>query len=138
MSSEKKPITLSINLFIKVFYFFPLAIFGIMHFASPNYFLFLVPKFIPGGIFWVYFSGVALTGASMAIIINFIPKLAAIGLILFVLTFILTVDIPGVFFGADKYRFFISLLKDISLFAGTCFFLYEKVYTNLSTQKAPQ
>lgn len=136
MSSEKKPITISINFFIKVFYFFPLAVFGIMHFASPDYFLFLVPKFVPGGIFWVYFSGVALTGASMAIMMNIIPKLAAVGLILFVLTFIITVDIPGIFFGIDKYHFFISLLKDISLFAGTCFFFYEKVAPNLVIKKA--
>ena len=98
---------------------------SIMHFVLPHYFEFLVPKFVPGGIFWIYFSGVALSAASTAIIINIIPKIAAFCLILFVLIFIATVDIPGVFFGDDKYRFFISLLKDTSLFAGT--FLFFKL-----------
>ncbi len=123
--SENNIISTKSQLFwIKVSYFIPLVLFGIMHFVVPNYFEFLVPKFIPGGIFWVYFSGVALTSSGLAIIGNIIAKTASFCLMLFVLTFILTVDIPGVFFGEDKYRFFISLLKDISLFAGTSLFWF--------------
>lgn len=122
MSQKQKTLTTATVRWIKMLYFIPLAVFGIMHFVFPHYFDFLVPAFIPGGTFWVYFSGVALTASSTAIIINVIPKVAAFCLILFVFTFITTVDIPGVFFGEDKFRFFISLLKDISLFGGTCLF----------------
>ena len=108
---------------IKFFYFFPLFLFGIMHFAYPLYFEFLVPKFIPGGIFWVYFSGFALSASSMAIILNIIPKISIVCLLLFVLTFIVTVDIPGIFRSEGTFRFAVSLLKDLSLFSGTYLFL---------------
>lgn len=115
--------TINLNFLIKVLYFFPLFLFGIMHFTYPAYFEFLVPNFVPGGIFWVYFSGVALSSSSLAIILKIIPKIAIACLLLFVLTFIVTVDIPGVIYGEDTFRFAISLLKDLSLFSGTCLYL---------------
>ncbi|MCP4521898.1 MAG: hypothetical protein GY827_09465 [Cytophagales bacterium] len=133
MSQVNITLTKSHLFWIKMFYFVPLAIFGIMHFVFPNYFEFLVPKFVPGGILWVYFSGFALTAAGIAIIGNIIPKVAGFCLMLFVLTFIFSVDIPGVFVGQDKYRFFISFLKDMSLFAGTCLF-----WINASSQNNPK
>ena len=108
---------------VRVLYFLPLTLFGVMHFLMPNYFEFLVPKFIYGGIFWVYFSGFALTTAGLAIILDVVPKLAAICLLIFVLTFIVTVDIPEFLLGQDRYRFLISFLKDVSLFSGTVQFL---------------
>ena len=116
---------LDLSFAIKILYFFPLFLFGVMHFSYPLYFEFLVPKFIPGGIFWVYFSGFALSASSLAIILNIIPKLSTACLILFVLTFIVTVDIPGVFNGENIFRFAISLLKDVSLLAGT--WLYFRI-----------
>lgn len=121
---SQKPIILTESqlYWIKVSYFIPLTIFGIMHFIYPNYFEFLVPTFIPGGIFWVYFSGFALTLSGVAIIGNIIPKIAGFCLMLFVLIFIFCVDVPGFFVGDDKYHFFISFLKDASLFAGTSLF----------------
>jgi uncharacterized membrane protein len=112
----------SIN-WLRILYFLPLTLFGVMHFAMPKYFEFLVPSFVYGGIFWVYFSGFALTAAGIAIMANILPKIAAICLIIFVLTFIVTVDIPEFIFGDDRNRFFISFLKDISLFSGTVQFL---------------
>ncbi len=126
MSKEKIVLT-DIQLYwIKILYFIPLIVFGIMHFIVPSYFEFLVPKFVPGEIFWVYFSGVVLISTGAAIIVNIISKIACLCLMLFVLTFILTVDIPGVCFGEDKYQFITSLFKDISLLAGTSFFLHKK------------
>lgn len=112
-----------ISLWMKIFYFLPLAVFGVMHFVFPHYFEFLVPKFIPGGIFWIYFSGAILTSTSLAIIFGIIPRIASFCLILFVITFIITVDIPGFVSGdEDHYRFFISFLKDLSLCGGTFLF----------------
>lgn len=108
---------------VRILYFLPLTLFGVMHFALPKYFEFLVPSFVYGGVFWVYFSGFALTAAGIAIMANIIPRIAAICLLVFVLTFIATVDIPEFIFGEDKHRFFISFLKDISLFSGTVQFL---------------
>ena len=113
----------------KVAYFIPLVLFGVFHLIAPVYFEFMVPKFIPGGIFWVYFSGIALTAAGSAIILNIIPQIACFCLLIFVLTFILTVDVPGMVFGKDNFRFIISFLKDISLLSGT--FLFYTINQNL-------
>lgn len=114
---------LSLKLILKVGYFLPLTIFGLMHFALPEEFRDLVPVFVPGGIFWVYFSGAALSLSGLAIMLNIVPKTTAVCLLLFVLTFILTVDLPGVLIGMEKHKFFISLLKDFSLLSGTGLFL---------------
>ncbi len=108
---------------VRILYFLPLTLFGVMHFAMPKYFEFLVPEFIYGGVFWGCFAGFALTAAGIAIMANILPKIAAICLIIFVLTFIITVDIPEFIYGNDRNRFFISFLKDISLFSGTVQFL---------------
>ena len=115
--------TLNLTLLLKVLYFFPLFLFGIMHFVYPSYFRFLVPEFVPGGIFWVYFSALALSSSSFAIMFNIIPKISIVCLILFVLTFIATVDVPGVLYGNDNFRHVISLFKDVSLLSGTCVYL---------------
>ena len=114
---------ISVSAIFKVGYFLPLAIFGLMHLFFPSYFGHLVPTFVPGGMFWVYFSGVALTLSGACIILGLIPKITAFCLILFVLTFILAVDLPGIIFEVDRFRFLISLLKDISLLTGTGLFL---------------
>ena len=108
---------------MKLMYFFPLFLFGIMHFIYPLYFEFLVPRFVPGGIFWVYFSAMALSCSSLAVIFNIIPRVALACLVIFVFTFIVTVDVPGILCNEDNFRFVISFLKDVSLLSGTCLYL---------------
>ena len=107
------------NTYLKLAYFLPLFLFGVMHFTHASYFLFMVPDIAPGNYFWVYFSGFSLCSASTAIIFNFYPKTACVCLIIFVIIFIVSVDIPGIIDTVSPYRYVISLLKDISLGAGT-------------------
>ena len=45
----------------------PLAIFGAEHLSSPQGMLTLVPSYMPGRMFWVYFVGLALIAASLSI-----------------------------------------------------------------------
>lgn len=73
-------------------YFFciMLVAFGIDHFIYVEFVSGLVPKWIPFPIFWTYFTGVALLGAGIALIINFklktISQLLAIMLFIWLLT----------------------------------------------------
>ncbi len=119
----------------------PLGVFGLMHFAVPSHFDRLVPDFVPGGRFWVYFSGVALTGAALSIITRYLAKLATAALLVFVTTFILAVDLPWVFAKNEwlAEEAFISLLKDVSLFGGTLMFysLYRKPVSEGGLQSRP-
>lgn len=45
----------------------PLAVFGTLHLFSPDFVKDLVPKYMPGRMFWVYFVGGALIAASLSI-----------------------------------------------------------------------
>jgi len=45
----------------------PLAVFGTLHLFAPDFVKDLVPKYMPGRMFWVYFVGVALIAAALSI-----------------------------------------------------------------------
>lgn len=103
----------------RLLFIIPLGLFGIMHFVYPSFFLYMVPTFLESKLFWVLFSGVALTLASIAIGAKIIPKISSFSLMAFVLVFIITVDIPGMLNPETKFYSMVSFLKDISLFGGT-------------------
>src|SRR6476620_4497467 len=45
----------------------PLAVFGALHLFGPEFVKDLVPKYMPGRMFWVYFVGCALIAAGFSI-----------------------------------------------------------------------
>jgi uncharacterized membrane protein len=45
----------------------PLAVFGALHLFGPQFVKDIVPKYMPGRMFWVYFVGIALIAASVSI-----------------------------------------------------------------------
>jgi uncharacterized membrane protein len=45
----------------------PLAVFGALHFFAPQFIIPIVPPYMPGRMFWVYFIGCALIAASLSI-----------------------------------------------------------------------
>jgi uncharacterized membrane protein len=45
----------------------PLAVFGALHLSGPQFVQDLVPRYMPGRMFWVYFVGCALIAASLSI-----------------------------------------------------------------------
>jgi uncharacterized membrane protein len=78
----------------RILFALPLIGFGISHLTDASSMTGVVPSYIPGGIFWVYFSGIALIAAGIAIIINRYASQACWGLALFLLLIILTIQIP--------------------------------------------
>ena len=74
----------------KYFFCVMFIAFGIDHFIYVEFVSGLVPKWIPFPIFWTYFTGIALLGAGISILINFkmkiIFQLAAIMLFIWLLT----------------------------------------------------
>lgn len=48
-------------------YAVPLAVFGALHLFGPDFVKALVPRYMPGRMFWVYFVGCALIAASLSI-----------------------------------------------------------------------
>ena len=107
----------------RVLYAIPMAIFGLFHFMNGEQMAAWVPSFIPGGVFWVYLTGVALLAAAVAILIQKKARLASLLLAVMLLIFVLTVHLPGVLAGNEMSM--PGLLKDVALagaalgFAGT-------------------
>ena len=92
--------------------------FGIFHiFNAPNMES-KVPDFVPGGIIWIYISGIAFILASIAILLNFKTKIACylLGVMLFI--FIVSIHIPVIATGETeeiRQTALIMMLKDVGL-----------------------
>ena len=104
----------------RILFAVPMAIFGIFHFMGANDMAGMVPSFIPGGIFWVYLTGLGLILAAVAILIQKKARLACLLLAAMLIIFVLTIHLPGL--SENMQASMPSLLKDAALAGGAlCF-----------------
>ncbi len=106
----------NLNTIGRYLFIVPFAVFGLMHLAKASDLAAMVPTFVPGGILWVYITGVALLAASTSFIIKkkvFLAGLLTAGLLM---VFVLTIYLPGVI-GGDMMAMS-GLLKDLGLAGG--------------------
>ena len=94
----------------------PFVILGLNHFLHSSDLAPLVP--VPGGMFWVYFVGVCLIAGGIGIGTKVYGRYAAFGLALLMLTFILTIHVPGLMHSETQTMSMINLFKDLGLGAG--------------------
>ena len=95
-----------------------LIIFGIYHLKSPYDLVVFVPEFLPGGILWVYLTGVAFILVGISFLTNRFVKIAGYILAALLLVFVLTIHIPNAINAGDAtYRqiAFVNILKDTAL-----------------------
>ena len=95
----------------------PFGIFGILHFMMAENMTGMVPDFMPGGVVWVYLTGVALLAACVSFVIQKEVRLAGLLLALMLVIFVLGVHLPGVMSGSENAM--PNLLKDLSLAGGS-------------------
>lgn len=93
----------------------PFGIFGLLHFMNASAMAGMVP--IPGGVFWIYLTGVALLAASVSIFIEKYARLACILLGVMLIIFVLSIHLPGVI-GGEMQPNMTNLLKDLALAGG--------------------
>ena len=101
-----------------------MIVFGVMHFLHPHDLVNYVPSFIPGGIIWVYFVGIAFILVALAFITNNMVKAAGYLLAGLLLMFVITIHLPNYLNSADKdsrQMALINILKDTAI---ACFALY--------------
>lgn len=100
-----------------------MLVFGLAHFAKAADFAALVP--IAGGVYWVYFTGVCLVAAAVALIAQKQIALASLLLGVMLLGFVLLVHGPAMFSAdaAIKANGVAHTFKTLSL-AGAAFFFY--------------
>lgn len=99
----------------RIIFAIPFLVFGIMHFAFAEKMVGMVPSYVPGGIFWVYFTGAAEVAAGIAFITKFKGKLAAQLLAVLLLIFILVVHMPAM---ATNQAEMGQVLKNLGLLGG--------------------
>jgi putative oxidoreductase len=78
-----------------VLYALVIGFFGVNHFLNGTGFQNTVPSFIPGGIFWVYLSGVALIAAAISFLTGRQTRAAGLFLAAFLVIVVLTVHLPA-------------------------------------------
>jgi hypothetical protein len=85
----------SVTPYGNLFFLFTMTSFGIAHLIYGPYLVNDVPAWWPDHLFWVYFTGVALTGAGVAIILGI--RIRVVSLLLALMTFLWfwMVHIPG-------------------------------------------
>lgn len=94
----------------------PFAVFGLFHFLNASAMAAMVP--VPGGVFWIYFTGAALIAGSIGILTGILGRWAALGLSALLATFIVAVHVPGLSHPQMQQMATMGLLKDLSLLGG--------------------
>jgi uncharacterized membrane protein len=110
-----------------VFEAVPLAMFAMEHFFSAREMTQMVPKWLPGHLFWVYFFGVALLAAAISFITWRCVRWSAMLLALFFLIVVATLDLPNVAEGL-RDRIFWTLTVRETCFAGGAMVLAGSVW----------
>lgn len=106
----------------KYFFALLLVIFGIDHFVYTDFVKPLVPRWIPGELFWTYVGGTALFASGVAIFINFKPTLVGIllGSMLFIWLIILHIPRAAVAPPSDNGNELTSVFQALA-FSGMAF-----------------
>ena len=99
----------------RILFALPMMVFGALHFMNAQGMSMMVPSFVPGGIIWVYITGLALLAASVSIIANRYAQWASLLLGILLLSFALTVHLPGVMNPETMASSMPNLLKDTAL-----------------------
>jgi len=104
------------NTVARIFYSIPFFVSGIMHLLNAKMMAGYVP--LPGGEFWVYFTGVALFLAGISIITKYQGKLAMFLLAALLLIFIFTMQVPMLLKPETIQMGLAGTLKDTGLMGG--------------------
>lgn len=97
-----------------------MAVFGLFHFMNASGMSGMIPDWLPGGVFWVYLTGVALLAAAIALFSNKKARLAMYLLAFMLVIFVLVLHIPAVA-GGDQNAMSM-VLKDLAIAAGAIAF----------------
>lgn len=105
----------------------PLLVFGLGHFANAQQMASMVPSYLPGATFLIYFTGAALIAAAASFITGIQTRKGAYGAALLLAIIAFTVQLPGMtktvdpadaVAGAYKMMAFAGFFKDLALAGG--------------------
>jgi uncharacterized membrane protein YphA (DoxX/SURF4 family) len=109
-------------LFGPIFYAAPLAAFGTEHFTQTKAFASIIPKWIPGHLFWVYFVGTCFVFAAFSLVTRIRARLAASLVALTMFLFVTLMYIPATLRHPDNRIFLTIALRETSFSGGALAF----------------
>lgn len=98
---------------------------GIQHFIFIDFVKTLVPRWIPGDVFWSYLAGVGLAAAGVALITGVQRKLAALISAWMVFTWFVILHVPRGFGETANFNEWIAIFEALSV-AGILAIIYHK------------
>jgi len=104
-----------------------LAVFAVEHFFFARQMMGMVPKWLPGHLFWTYFFGVALTLAAVSLVVWRGVRWSTLLLAVFFLLVVVTIDLPGMGKGFHDRFFWILTVRE-TCFAGGVLVLAGSVW----------
>jgi uncharacterized membrane protein len=95
-----------------------LAIFAAEHFLAARDLAGIVPRWLPGALFWTYFAGAALLAAGISFIARRYVRLSASLLAVFFLIIVATVDLPNLPKNLHERLFWTLTVRETAFAAG--------------------
>ncbi|MCU0329859.1 MAG: DoxX family membrane protein [Candidatus Kapabacteria bacterium] len=111
----------------RILFSVPFLVFGIFHLRDANQMAGMVP--IPGGVLWVYVTGVAQVAAAASFLLGKQMRLAALLTALLMIIYAFSLHLPGVLGATDQGALMMSmsgLLKDVGLAGGALFLAHSQ------------
>ncbi len=96
-----------------------LAMFAAEHFTAARQLATIVPKWLPGPLFWTYFFGAALAAAAISFVVWRGVRWSAVLLAVFFLLVVITIDLPGLPKNMHDRFFWILTVRETCFAAGT-------------------
>ncbi len=106
--------------FGRLFYVLPLAAFAGEHFVFSKVMTGMIPSWIPGHLFWIYFVGCALVAAGLSIITKILGEWSGVLLGIMMASFVLLLHIPRVMANPRDRISWAVALRDLT-FSGAAF-----------------
>jgi len=99
----------------------PFAVFGAEHFSREKFLLNMVPSYMPGRLFWLYFVGVALIAASLSIATTIQVRWSGLLLGIMMFLFVALLYLPGALRSRSRLAWTVALRE--SSFGGAAWIL---------------
>jgi putative oxidoreductase len=97
---------------------FPFVVSGALHFAAGSHMAAAVPSWVPGGVLWVYLTGLFLLAGGVGLWTRRLAVPAAVALAALMLVFALTVHLPAMGNEATQQMAMVGFFKDLGLAGG--------------------
>jgi putative oxidoreductase len=107
----------TVALIARILFALPFGAFGMSHLFHARDMADKLPACLPGGVFWIYFTGVCLILACAAFVTKIQGQKAAFCLALLLLVIVVTLHVPALKAGNPQMAK-MNLLKDVSLMGG--------------------